>query len=100
MSTIDAVYRKSGSFPRYPQGVGNCMPAEDPAIAYGHAMRFLCALGRHKPSSVSISRGKNDDYRALCDECGVPMVSHGKNAWRAAQPASVTAAVTTSPSAH
>jgi hypothetical protein len=47
-------------------------------------MSLLCYLGRHKPSTHSIARGKHGGYQALCDCCGVPVERHDKGLWKAA----------------
>jgi hypothetical protein len=49
-------------------------------------MSFLCIIGRHKPSIVSIARGKNGEYVALCDACGVPLARSTDNRWHASKP--------------
>lgn len=50
-------------------------------------MRFLCLLGRHKPSVISIGRGKRGgDYSAFCEHCGLPIERSNSGVWRALGP--------------
>ncbi|VWX49549.1 hypothetical protein NOVOSPHI9U_230013 [Novosphingobium sp. 9U] len=54
-------------------------------------MSMFCALGRHKPSVVSIARDKDGEYIALCEACGVPLARDSEGKWHARRPVTSTA---------
>ncbi|AOR80878.1 hypothetical protein BES08_29225 (plasmid) [Novosphingobium resinovorum] len=49
-------------------------------------MSLLCLIGRHRPSAVSLTYGKDGDYLALCEVCAVPLARHRTGGWHAVRP--------------
>jgi hypothetical protein len=49
-------------------------------------MYVRCLLGRHKPSSASIARDKQGQYKAFCERCDLPIEMDHKGAWRVPPP--------------
>jgi len=48
------------------------------------ARLLFCLIGRHRPSIISISRGKRGgDLSALCDRCGTPIERSARSTKRA-----------------
>lgn len=50
------------------------------------AMSLLCLIGRHKPSIQSLGRTGDDGYKALCQDCGTPLLKARKGTWQADRP--------------
>ncbi|WP_146049597.1 hypothetical protein [Novosphingobium sp. HII-3] len=81
-SVVRASYKGHDSF--FPRAVIHSLPTAC-SLAYAAACwtckqtdycgdaSLLCFFGRHKPSTASICRGKNDKRHALCKSCGVPL---------------------------
>ena len=48
-------------------------------------MSLRCFLGRHRPMLTSIV-SQDGGYRALCDDCSLPMTRYEDSRWVAAEP--------------
>jgi hypothetical protein len=46
---------------------------------------FVCLLGFHTPSLVSIAR-RDNQLVALCDNCGAPLIQAGSGRWHPNSP--------------
>jgi hypothetical protein len=62
-------------------------------------MSLLCLIGRHKPSLPSLKRYGQDGYKALCENCGTPLLGSRKGSWRPDRSAAETMPERQSPSA-